>query len=153
MESYSHVFVSDQKDVFRVCEVLEERGTDDLFVKPHFDTTAPFVVKKATTFPIPSINELQDPPTDLIKLVQVHPASILFTLRSRFARDNIYTSIGPILVTINPFKWIPGLYDQHLMEKYKCKEFNLSDNPHVFAVAAEAFEDMCAGQNQSLIIR
>lgn len=33
-------------------------------------------------------------------------ASILHTLRYRFHQDCIYTSIGPILVAINPFKWI-----------------------------------------------
>ena len=43
---------------------------------------------------------------------QVHAASIMNALKVRFQRDCIYTSIGSILITLNPFKCIAGLYDQ-----------------------------------------
>ncbi len=68
-------------------------------------------------------------------------------------KDLIYTSIGPILVALNPFKWITGVYGEEIMVLYKQKERNLSEDPHVFAVADEAYSDLYLGQNQSLIIR
>ena len=45
---------------------------------------------------------MTEPPTDLIKLTDVNRASILHSLRLRFQRDQIYTSVGPILVALNP---------------------------------------------------
>jgi hypothetical protein len=39
------------------------------------------------------------------------------------------------------------------MMQYKNNAFNLSDNPHVFAVAHEAYSELYLGRNQSLIIR
>ena len=62
-------------------------------------------------------------------------------------------SIGPILVALNPFKWIPGIYDENVKEEYKIRKRNLSDQPHVFAIAHDAFIDLSLGKNQSLIIR
>ena len=63
--------------------------------------------KHSDAISIGSMEEIEDPPSDLIKLEFVNRAAILQTLRSRFDKDLIYTSIGPILVALNPFKWIP----------------------------------------------
>jgi myosin-5 len=89
----------------------------------------------------------------LIKLVYVNRPGILHTLRTRFLQDRVYTSIGPILVALNPFKWIAGVYEEEIMQTYKTGEANLSDKPHVFAVSNDAFNDLRFGENQSLIIR
>lgn len=34
--------------------------------------------------------------------------TLLGELKARFMRDTIYTYVGEILVTVNPFKWIKG---------------------------------------------
>ena len=76
--------------------------------------------------------------------------------QSQYHDDLIYTRIGPmsILVALNPFKWIAGVYDEEVKDKYKSKQFNLSENPHVFATAHDAYSDLeLLGLNQSLIIR
>lgn len=82
------------------------------------------IVQKSEILPIKSIREIFHSPSDLIKLIQVdrfllqflfcfeeyhycfYRASILHALSVRFFQNKIYTSIGPILVAINPFKWI-----------------------------------------------
>lgn len=95
-----------------------------------------------------------DLPADLIKLTEVTRPAILETLRARFVEDLIYTSIGPILVSVNPFKWIAGIYGEALMQQYVDGTMNLSDNPHVFAIANDAYADLAeTAKNQSLIIR
>jgi myosin heavy subunit len=100
-----------------------------------------------------SLPEHDNPPDDLIKLQNVNRPGILHALHSRFVKDRIYTSIGPILVALNPFKWIPGIYEEEVKEKYKFNQYNLSENPHVFAVAHGAYSDLTFGKDQSLIIR
>lgn len=110
-------------------------------------------IKHADLSPIGSTDEIDNPPSDLIKLMYVHRPGILNTLRTRFLKDKIYTSIGPILVVLNPFKWISKVYGEEIMLKYKNEQSNLSEDPHVFAIAHNAYRDLYLSQNQSLIIR
>ena len=98
------------------------------------------------------IPNVEDIPCDLIKLTVVNRPGILFSLTHRFQQDLIYTSVGPILVAINPFKWIKGIYDNVLIDSYRQGELNLSTHPHVFAITDEAFLGLQSGYNQSLII-
>ena len=46
---------------------------------------------------------------DLIQLTFLHEPEILHSLSRRFEADKIYTSTGPILLAVNPFKRIPSL--------------------------------------------
>lgn len=61
-------------------------------------------------------------------------------------------SVGPILVALNPFKWIAGIYDEGIKQRYAEGVLNLSENPHVFAMAHDAHMGLQMGKNQSLII-
>ena len=55
---------------------------------------------------------------DLIGLTHLHEPAILHALRLRYDSDVIYTSTGPILIAINPFKSMP-LYTDEMMEQYR----------------------------------
>ena len=55
---------------------------------------------------------------DLIGLTHLHEPAILHALRLRYDADIIYTSTGPILIAINPFKSMP-LYTDEVMQKYR----------------------------------
>ena len=55
---------------------------------------------------------------DLIGLTHLHEPAILHALRLRYDSDIIYTSTGPILIAINPFKDMP-LYNESVMEEYR----------------------------------
>lgn len=150
----SYCFIRDNETVFKLVKINEKTADGSLTVSDPEKPTIQLRVKASDTVAVGSIEELENPPSDLIKLNYVHPAGILHTLRSRFKQDQIYTSIGPILVALNPFKWIGGIYDANIKDKYKSRRFNLSDNPHVFATANDSFTDLSQfGQNQSLIIR
>ena len=41
---------------------------------------------------------------DFVQLDIVHESAIIHLLRNRYSKDRIYTSIGDILVAVNPFK-------------------------------------------------
>lgn len=146
-------FVPDDKEVFVIAEIAQRNPAKKELTVTVTKTKKILTLKYESAVPIGSMEELDNPPTDLIKLVYVNRPGILHTLRSRFMQDRIYTSIGPILVALNPFKWITGVYEEDIMQTYQTGEANLSDRPHVFAVANDAFNDLRFGQNQSLIIR
>lgn len=56
---------------------------------------------------------------DLVLLPQLSDQSICENLRIRHARDLIYTNIGPVLLAVNPFKAIPGLYGPAQITYYR----------------------------------
>ena len=41
---------------------------------------------------------------DMVKIAKLNEASLLHCLRVRYARDEIYTRVGSILISVNPFK-------------------------------------------------
>ncbi|KAF1333479.1 Myosin-like protein, partial [Globisporangium splendens] len=54
----------------------------------------------------------------LTRLEYLHEPALLHALSERFAHDQIYTSIGDILVAVNPLKSL-DLYGQDQIDKYK----------------------------------
>ena len=46
----------------------------------------------------------------------LHEASILNNIETRFRLDCIYSNCGPILIAMNPFKWLP-LYGEEMIKR------------------------------------
>ncbi|XP_030048618.1 myosin-IIIa [Microcaecilia unicolor] len=94
-------------------------------------------------------------PQDLAGLPELDEELLLETLLSRFREQKIYTYIGDILIAINPFCTLP-LYEKSVSEMYKNHDKSLLP-PHIFAVAARAYEAMrgrwaTGPQNQCIVI-
>jgi myosin heavy subunit len=74
------------------------------------------------------------------------PAAILHQLSIRYKSDRIYTAIGSILVSINPFKPLP-LYTAERQAEY-VRSAREGDHalsgmaPHVFGVAGKAYRNL-----------
>ena len=145
------VFIPDPTELFKPAEVISNQN-GELKVKLLKGSTQVFSVKASETFPAASIEEIENPPSDLILLSIVHGPLILYTLRHHFMHDKIYTNVGQILVAVNPFKWIEGIYGEPVMQQYVEGSISSTENPHVFALARDAYEGLERGKNQSLII-
>ena len=69
--------------------------------------------------------------------------TMLENTRQRFMRDQIYTLVGDILVAVNPFKPIKGLYGEKVMAQCRGKRlYNCACGPHVYAIAEKAYASM-----------
>lgn len=55
---------------------------------------------------------------DLTKLEDLHEASVLWNLRSRYDISQFYTYIGSILISVNPYMMHPDLYGLEMAKKY-----------------------------------
>ncbi|CAI5744227.1 unnamed protein product [Peronospora destructor] len=100
--------------------------------------------------------------SSLTTLEHLHEAALLQALSERFAHDEIYTSIGDILVAMNPLKPLPKLYSEALLDAYKqlmtssplllTAEKGLP--PHVFAIGGKAFSGLLKPErrNQSILV-
>ena len=74
---------------------------------------------------------------DIIRLNEFSPESMLYTLRVRYTRDEIYTMVGPILISINPYKQIADLYSEGMMLDYHSKK--QVDNVKLFILLVQYF--------------
>lgn len=93
---------------------------------------------------------------DLVTLPHLHEASILNSLRIRYERDVIYTRIGEILISINPFKKLPQLYGRSVLDNHHVHEdttLAAAADPHLYGIAKAAYLDMVRNaRNQSILI-
>uniref|UniRef100_A0A8D1AAL9 Unconventional myosin-X n=1 Tax=Sus scrofa TaxID=9823 RepID=A0A8D1AAL9_PIG len=75
---------------------------------------------------------------DMATLAELHGGAIMHNLHQRYKRDQIYTYIGSIIASVNPYKPIAGLYAHEAVERYsRCHLGELP--PHVFAIANECY--------------
>jgi hypothetical protein len=82
---------------------------------------------------------------DLVALDDPNEALILHNLRARYAENTIYTWVGAsrsVLVSINPFKQLKGLYSREVIETQADKSPNRPPPAHVFGIAADALESL-----------
>ena len=49
--------------------------------------------------------------------------------------------------------YVCAVYSESAKESYKRGQRNLSEQPHVFAIAQEAYGDLTLNQSQSIVIR
>ena len=56
---------------------------------------------------------------DMVMLSKIDEKNIVDNLKKRHACDIIYTYIGHVLISVNPFKPIPDLYSQRTLLDYR----------------------------------
>ncbi len=89
---------------------------------------------------------------DLARLDCVDPGIVLHTLSTRHREDKIYTRNGAMLIAINPYKQL-SIYSAEQLKKYKESMSLEQEEPHIFAVAANAHRAMISnGRNQAVVI-
>uniref|UniRef100_K3WAW2 Myosin motor domain-containing protein n=1 Tax=Globisporangium ultimum (strain ATCC 200006 / CBS 805.95 / DAOM BR144) TaxID=431595 RepID=K3WAW2_GLOUD len=91
---------------------------------------------------------------DLTSLLELDENSILAALEARFQKQKIYTNTGAILLAVNPFQKLRGLYEKQVMyaylQSYETRQSNLKGRamaPHIYQVAGEAYKAMLLGLN------
>ncbi|KAK7939846.1 hypothetical protein WMY93_003172 [Mugilogobius chulae] len=93
----------------------------------------------------------EDGVEDMTQLEDMHEEAVLLNIKKRFQRELIYTYIGSILVSVNPYKMY-NIYGTDMVLLYKGHA--LGENPpHLFAIANAAYSKlMDANHNQVIII-
>ena len=68
----------------------------------------------------------------MTSLRYLHEPAILYNLKQRLLNKCPYTYMGSILITVNPFFWLP----EPAINEYVGKSMN-PEKPHPFAIAGE----------------
>ncbi|KAK3233990.1 hypothetical protein CYMTET_55740 [Cymbomonas tetramitiformis] len=103
---------------------------------------------------------------DLLALGSDDPNDVLATISERFHNDCIYTTVGPVLIAVNPYRLLP-IYGVPSITKYALSESigigqasEVEDvsaragAPHIYQVAARALRAvaLASGLSQSVVI-
>ncbi|KAG7099668.1 class II myosin [Marasmius oreades] len=89
--------------------------------------------------------------SDMTLLTTISNESINDNLKKRWTTGEIYTYIGAVLISVNPFRDL-GIYTDEVLQKYRGKN-RLEVPPHVFGIAEAAYYNMNAyHENQCVII-
>ncbi|XP_050731320.1 unconventional myosin-IXa-like isoform X3 [Eriocheir sinensis] len=88
---------------------------------------------------------------DLCQLPNLTEQTLLENLRARFQRGYIYTYVGSILISVNPFKYYP-IYNPKYVKLYQNHRLGELP-PHIFAIADAAYHSMLKQKcNQCVVI-
>jgi len=164
-ESLSGEFIWVTHDVLAwvPCKIVEKRGEDCFVVeeKPQSVNanikgmleSRRVITRKEMGPTIPSPQILNTLTSDLVQLDDVHEPGIIDLLRRRYASDKIYTSVGDILVAVNPFK-ATDLFSPSLMQDYAQTGRAAMDlPPHPYLVINGAYRAMIEEKfDQSILI-
>jgi myosin-5 len=138
------VWVPCEREVWRLAQVLtsDEQGRPAR-VAP-LDGSAPFECAPTMDGPHEA-NDGDGADDDLVQLQHLDAPSILHAVCTRFARGQIYTYVGPILISLNPWIQLEHLYAPETQERYVRADERFGEAvapPHVYAIADRAYARM-----------
>ncbi|CAE8673040.1 unnamed protein product, partial [Polarella glacialis] len=86
---------------------------------------------------------------DLTEVPELHEAAVLQAVDDRFAQGRIYTLTGPVLLAVNPFRTMPGLFSPETMRSCAGSE---KLQPHIFSVANRAYQGILRKRESQTVL-
>eukprot|EP00066_Takifugu_rubripes_P004420 XP_003967783.1 PREDICTED: unconventional myosin-Va-like [Takifugu rubripes] len=149
------VWLPDEAEVWKSAELIRDYTPGDLTLSLRLDDGK--VVEHKIDPRTDSLPPLRNPNmrldlNDLTALSYLDEPALLHNLKVRFTDFRlIYTYCGIVLVAINPYESLP-VYGVDIINAYHSGDTRDMD-PHIFAVAEEAYKQMDReGRNQSIIV-
>ncbi len=87
---------------------------------------------------------------DLCDMNNLHEAPLLDTLAKRISKDRMYTSASNILISINPYRNIPRLFDNPMLFYTREPSEERVMEPHVYNIANRVLNSMVSASDEAL---
>ncbi|XP_037395626.1 unconventional myosin-Va isoform X2 [Pygocentrus nattereri] len=152
---YARVWIPDSEEVWRSAELTKDYKQGDTVLHLQLEDGTDLEHKldpKTKNLPHLRNPDILVGENDLTALSYLHEPAVLHNLKVRFIDSKlIYTYCGIVLVAINPYETLP-IYGTDIINAYSGQ--NMGDmDPHIFAVAEEAYKQMARDErNQSIIV-
>uniref|UniRef100_A0A674GCK4 Myosin VA n=1 Tax=Taeniopygia guttata TaxID=59729 RepID=A0A674GCK4_TAEGU len=152
---YARVWIPDPEEVWKSAELLKDYKPGDKVLQLRLEDGKDLEYSldpKTKELPPLRNPDILVGENDLTALSYLHEPAVLHNLKVRFIDSKlIYTYCGIVLVAINPYEQLP-IYGEDIINAYSGQ--NMGDmDPHIFAVAEEAYKQMARDErNQSIIV-
>ncbi|XP_031755045.1 unconventional myosin-Va isoform X6 [Xenopus tropicalis] len=152
---HARVWIPDPEEVWKSAEILKDYKPGDTVLRLRLEEGTDLEYRlDAKTKELPPLRnpDILVGENDLTALSYLHEPAVLHNLKVRFIDSKlIYTYCGIVLVAINPYEQLP-IYGSDIINAYSGQ--NMGDmDPHIFAVAEEAYKQMARDErNQSIIV-
>uniref|UniRef100_A0A8C3Y8S5 Myosin VA n=1 Tax=Catharus ustulatus TaxID=91951 RepID=A0A8C3Y8S5_CATUS len=151
---YARVWIPDPEEVWKSAELLKDYKPGDKVLQLRLEEGKELeycLDPKTKELPPLRNPDILVGENDLTALSYLHEPAVLHNLKVRFIDSKlIYTYCGIVLVAINPYEQLP-IYGEDIINAYSGQ--NMGDmDPHIFAVAEEAYKQMARFRNQSIIV-
>ncbi|RHZ10306.1 hypothetical protein DYB26_015518, partial [Aphanomyces astaci] len=162
METGARVWISSSEDQWQAGVIDDCRDDDDAnsAVRVRLDEDGTHVCTSAANVYLRNdVDDFVDVP-NLISLQYLHEPELLHAVCNRYEQNVIYTYVGEILLSFNPFQRL-NLYTPAHIQAYAASTVPATDSdtssrslpPHVFAIAAIAYQSLCDDRmNQSILV-
>uniref|UniRef100_A0AAR2IMN9 Osteoclast-stimulating factor 1 n=1 Tax=Pygocentrus nattereri TaxID=42514 RepID=A0AAR2IMN9_PYGNA len=98
-----------------------------------------------------SHNVKQSGVDDMVLLTKINEDAVVENLKKRYMDDYIFTYIGPVLISVNPFKQMPYFGDKEVEMYQGAAQYE--NPPHIYALADNMYRNMMIDrENQCVII-
>ncbi|XP_068445775.1 unconventional myosin-If [Clinocottus analis] len=98
-----------------------------------------------------SQNVKQSGVDDMVLLSKITEDAIVDNLKKRYMDDYIFTYIGPVLISVNPFKQMPYFTDREVEMYQGAAQYE--NPPHIYALSDNMYRNMMIdAENQCVII-
>eukprot|EP00929_Paragymnodinium_shiwhaense_P120637 TRINITY_DN9262_c0_g1_i1.p1 TRINITY_DN9262_c0_g1~~TRINITY_DN9262_c0_g1_i1.p1 ORF type:complete len:1969 (+),score=520.41 TRINITY_DN9262_c0_g1_i1:103-6009(+) len=88
---------------------------------------------------------------DVCSLAKVSEAAILHAIRTRYARQEIYTRVSRMVIAINPFQAL-NIYSSKDLDRYASAANTLDLKPHIFSVGADALRGLRDQRQDQVVV-
>ncbi|KAM3925891.1 unconventional myosin-Va isoform 3-T3 [Leptodactylus fuscus] len=152
---HARVWIPNSEEVWKSAEILKDYKPGDTVLHLRLEEGTDLEYRlDAKTKELPPLRnpDILVGENDLTALSYLHEPAVLHNLKVRFIDSKlIYTYCGIVLVAINPYEQLP-IYGADIINAYSGQ--NMGDmDPHIFAVAEEAYKQMARDErNQSIIV-
>uniref|UniRef100_A0A671PI92 Osteoclast-stimulating factor 1 n=1 Tax=Sinocyclocheilus anshuiensis TaxID=1608454 RepID=A0A671PI92_9TELE len=82
---------------------------------------------------------------DMVLLSKINEDAIVENLKKRYMDDFIFTYIGPVLISVNPFKQMPYFGEKEIEMYQGAAQYE--NPPHIYALADNMYRNMMIDQN------
>ncbi|XP_060924298.1 unconventional myosin-Va [Limanda limanda] len=151
----ARVWIPDADEVWKSAELTKDYKNDDASLQLMLEDGTNIehnLDPKTKNLPYLRNPDILVGENDLTALSYLHEPAVLHNLKVRFMDSKlIYTYCGIVLVAINPYEPLQ-IYGTDIINAYSGQ--NMGDmDPHIFAVAEEAYKQMARDErNQSIIV-
>jgi len=89
---------------------------------------------------------------DFVLMNEISEDALMENLKLRYSKDRIYTYIGEVVVAVNPYKKIEGLFNPTTMNEYRGRQM-YEVPPHIYSLSNDVYRNLMRNKtNQCVII-